>query len=527
MHAMTRPPFSIYQRTKPAGTLALVGITLLLALPIKAQVNLGFEINSADAPAVPGWRARNDDIAAVLDASIARGGTQSLRVDSSGDDDRRGFSQVIDSRDLAGDRVRVSAYAKLENPTSAIASLRVRVDGPDGLLYIARTQQMGAEDAAGWQRIVIDAPISARAERISFGGEVTGGSTVWFDDFRIEALYARTLPVPSNVASRYVERALEVIDEHAVNRAQLNWPAYRGAVLEQARGAVTTVDAHLAVQYALAGLGDGHSYFMSPRQMDNLADRPVGNARTARALRAPEAELLPDGIGYLRLPGIAGGEHGDRVVFAETVQGLIAEFDTGASCGWILDLRDNQGGNLWPMLAGVGPLLGNGEVGFSLRPDGERRSIWYADGKAGLGDYVQLRVRGEPVRLRNPNTPVAVILNDETASAAEIIASAFAGRTATRSFGAATGGATSATRTFPLSDGAALMLAVASVTDRSGRPLGGHIQPNELCADAASGQALNDQDVIRAARRWLLAASGVRGESGCRLAGDSASQAAR
>jgi hypothetical protein len=71
------------------------------------------------------------------------------------------------------------------------------------------------------------------------------------------------------------------------------------------------------------------------------------------------------------------------------------------------------------------------------------------------------------------------------------------------------------------------MLAVASVTDRGGRPLGGHIQPDELCADAARGQALNDQDVIRAARRWLLAASGVRGESGCGLAGDAASQAAR
>jgi C-terminal processing protease CtpA/Prc len=138
-----------------------------------------------------------------------------------------------------------------------------------------------------------------------------------------------------------------------------------------------------------------------------------------------------------------------------------------------------------------------------VRPDGERRIIWYRDGKVGLGDFVQLRVRGEPSRLRRPDTAVAVITDDETASAAEIVAAAFAARPRTRSFGAATRGATTATRTFPLYDTAALMLAVALTTDRNGRVIAGPITPDEPVATGDYGQELPQQPAIQAARRWL------------------------
>jgi len=205
----------------------------------------------------------------------------------------------------------------------------------------------------------------------------------------------------------------------------------------------------------------------------------------------------------------------DRVVFAEELQRLIGELESAGACRWILDLRENQGGNLWPMLAGLGPLLGDGDAGASLRPDGERRRIWYADGKAGLGDYVQLRVRGEPYRLRSAGAPVAVLQDDETASAAEIIAAAFAARPGTRSFGSATRGATTATRTFPLMDGAALMLAVASTVDRNGRVLNGPIEPDERVLDTGRSEALERQPIVQAARRWLDAQKAQRGLVSC------------
>lgn len=508
----------------------MLGCALGSLSSVDAQVNLGFEMQSpavdrstvrSDVPAVPGWQTRNQNMIVAVDAVTARTGAKSLRVENGGGGGRSGFSQTLDARAATGDRIRVSAYVRAGPGSNGAGSLRIRIDGDGRLLYIRRERAVDPADPNGWRRIVIEAPIAARAQRINFGGELTGPGVAWFDDFSVETFPARDLPPPSAVATRYVERALAIIDEHAVTRAALDWPAYRAAVLEQARGAVTIADAHLAVQFALSELGDGHSYFMSPRQMNNLAGPPVGNARTARAPIAPRAQLIAGRFGYLRLPGIAGGEHGDRVAFAETVQALIAEVDPSADCGWILDLRDNQGGNVWPMLAGVGPLLGDGQVASSVQPGGEPRSLWYEDGKAGLGDYVQLRVRGSPYRLRRPDAPVAVLLNDETASAAEIVALAFMGRPKSRSFGTPTDGAGTATRTFPLSDGAALMLAVASLADRGGRVLRGAIEPDETVAEAPRGQALDEQEIIKASSRWLVSQQPGPAQLACE-AGDAA-----
>jgi C-terminal processing protease CtpA/Prc len=34
--------------------------------------------------------------------------------------------------------------------------------------------------------------------------------------------------------------------------------------------------------------------------------------------------------------------------------------DQGNLAGWIVDLRNNGGGNMWPMLTGIGSILGEG-----------------------------------------------------------------------------------------------------------------------------------------------------------------------
>lgn len=496
---------------------ALLGLAVLCSASLRAQVNLDFEMLPADETAAespPGWDVRGEDAVFELDAMTRREGARSLRVTSTTARGRVRFSQALDPRSLAAERVRVSAYVKAATSGGTVsAGLRVRVEDDTGLIYIDRTQEPVAAD--GWTRLVIEAPLAPTATELSFGAELDG-EAAWFDDFTFELVDTARLPAPSPVAARYLRYALSVIDEHAFVRATLDWPAYRGAVMRQARGAVTVEDSYLAIRYALGALGDGHSHFMTAERMGALADAPVGNARTGRPMVPPRGELLGGSIGYLRLPGVAGGSHMDRVEFAEALQRMIAELDVSADCGWIVDLRDNSGGNLWPMLAGLGPLLGDGEVGASVGPDGERKRFWYDGGRAGLGDYVQLRVRGEPYRLRRVNAPIAVLTDDETASAAEILAAAFGARPRTRRFGEPTRGATTGTRSFGLSDGAALILAVANTSDRKGRVYSGPIPPDETVSTVERDLPLAAQPAVDAARAWLLSAHGAPPAAGCR-----------
>ena len=48
-----------------------------------------------------------------------------------------------------------------------------------------------------------------------------------------------------------------------------------------------------------------------------------------------------------------------------------------ATCGWIIDLRGNGGGNMYPMLAGLKPFLGDTVLGAFVGPD-KTRANWVA-----------------------------------------------------------------------------------------------------------------------------------------------------
>jgi C-terminal processing protease CtpA/Prc len=158
------------------------------------------------------------------------------------------------------------------------------------------------------------------------------------------------------------------------------------------------------------------------------------------------------------------------------------------------------------MLAGLGALLGEGDLAASVYPDGRRVPIWHRDGQAGFGDYTQLRVRS-PYRLRAA-VPVAALVGPGTASSAEVLAVALRGRPATRMFGAPTRGLSAGNRTFELSDGASLVLTVAATSDGAGSVVLGPVVPDEL-VERRDGTGDRDA-VLGAAADWLSAGESCR-----------------
>jgi hypothetical protein len=505
--AISAPPES----TRPKVRLARLSLLLSCAVagaPGSAQQNLDFEsLESYAGVSPPGWRATGEG-ASELDAENARSGAYALRMTVTAGAASARVAQEIDAGRLPGDRLRLSGAIKGAIGTGSSAGLWIRIEGERGLFYVDGTRGRTSPAADEWQRWTIEAPLAPQAREISFGAELRGEGEIWLDDFTLETLDTRTLPEPAPAAARYVDYALEIIRENTV-KTNIDWPAYTAAVKRQLRGARTIQDSHLTLRFALSTLDDGHSYFMTPGQMSSLERTPVANARTGRSRIAPRGELLDGSIGYLLLPGFAGGTQLDQVAFAEELQAAIATLDRPETCGWIVDLRENSGGNLWPMIAGIGPLLGEGEAAISLYPNGERRSVWYRGGKAGLGEFVQLRVADPPYRIETP-APVAVLIGRSTASSAEVIAVAFSARGESRSFGTPTRGATTGTRIFPLSDDAALVLAVAATSDRHGRVYPGPIAPNEPVAASGRELALAEQAAVRAAAQWLKSHDGCQ-----------------
>ncbi|MDQ3856296.1 MAG: PDZ domain-containing protein, partial [Chloroflexota bacterium] len=104
----------------------------------------------------------------------------------------------------------------------------------------------------------------------------------------------------------------------------------------------------------------------------------------------PVGRRLAPGVGYLELPDMSGTAD-QATAYAEATQRHIRALREHGAHGWIVDLRRNTGGNMWPMLAGVGPLVGEGVLGAFVFSD--QVAQWsYRAGQAFLEEHILARV---------------------------------------------------------------------------------------------------------------------------------------
>jgi carboxyl-terminal processing protease len=210
---------------------------------------------------------------------------------------------------------------------------------------------------------------------------------------------------------------LGIMQANSVHRRTIEWDAFRAQVTLAAANARTTADTYEAIRVALGLLGDGHSQFFTP-----------GGAVIAVPTRTCSSSQIPAGdvpanIGYIRVRSFSGTP-AQATAYADSLQLAIRTADRADLAGWVVDLRRNSGGNMWPMLAGVGPVLGEGTVGYFIDPDGVH-SVWeYLEGASRSNGAVIQRATS-PYRLLREAPRVAVLTDGLIASSGEAVAIAF------------------------------------------------------------------------------------------------------
>jgi hypothetical protein len=330
----------------------------------------------------------------------------------------------------------------------------------------------------------------------------------------------------SSEAKAYLNSALDVMQEHFLHKDKIDWPLLRRETITQAGSAETASDTYPAIRFALASVGDNHSYLqltpeltrLEASRLPKLADpaaMPKAPARKQsfpfpspfRARRVPEGAMVAGSqapLAQVVVPMFASPERTDQDAFATKIQQVIAELETNHPCGWIVDLRGNGGGNIWAMMAGIGPLLGEGEPGALLDDGGSKNKWFYEGGRSGLRgdtkDPYYVKTPGTAVRLKSA-PPVAVLIDRETGSSGEGIAIAFRGRPQTRFFGEPTFGAATSTFPFKLSDGAQIYLVTGVMLDRNGNEYRDGVVPDEEILSEAT--ITTNDPVIRRASEWL------------------------
>ncbi len=158
----------------------------------------------------------------------------------------------------------------------------------------------------------------------------------------------------------YLENLLKTMEAYAINKNTVEWASFRTQVIAAAGEARAVPDLYPAIEIALRLLDDHESYYQ-PGSGGLIGPPPFG----ACGAGSPSVMTLPDTIGYVNILGSSAGQS------AESIQQAIRAADHDGLIGWIVDLRGNGGGNMWPMIAGVGPVMGEGIIGWIVYNDRE------------------------------------------------------------------------------------------------------------------------------------------------------------
>ena len=244
----------------------------------------------------------------------------------------------------------------------------------------------------------------------------------------------------------YVKSSIRKIDNYALH-ADSDWSVERLTYLSEAKTIGNFDDAHRIVNSALAFAGGKHSTLLAP-----VTDT------TSYEEFAPEAYMLDGGIAYVKLPAHRGVKVSDAEYTHTVLDFLQSHLD---AAGVVIDLRDNRGGNMYPMISAVAPLLPDGALlKFMTRKRTTPISLDYVVRSSGLN-------LAEISRFPD-TTPVAILINDWTGSSGEATLLCFRGLDNVRTFGIPTAGYASANLTFPMADGYLLLITTGCDVARTG-----------------------------------------------------------
>lgn len=375
---------------------------------------------------------------------------------------------TLNSQDYASKTLKLSARHLTSEGTSS-----VQLRAFDGKKTVGRaTRRFESGKLSSEVLIQMELPESFDLVVVSFVAE---------NEARLEVKGLRLESAESNSAGHAQAQAIYAEAVGLIRAHALAYDALDPELIEASRPAsdATLWQARSAIKTLLRGLGDGHSFL-------NSSDGVQEAERISKAeMEHATWRMLRPGIAVIHVPMFRGADDELKCVFANSIRDALRKGLEAGAKAWIVDLSGNRGGNMWPMLDGLSPLLGAEGVGSFRYRDGSS-SPWALKGYEGIIDVPDLR-----------GAPIAVVTSGRTASSGEAVAVAFRGRPLTRSFGAPTFGYSTSNTTYKLADGSRLYLTTAVFEDRNGNSYGGKLVPDQIV------QGVGAEASFGAAGEWL------------------------
>jgi len=292
----------------------------------------------------------------------------------------------------------------------------------------------------------------------------------------------------------YVEKALTIIKTRSINSGKMNWDKIELEVAQKIGKLKNIKESYPIIKEVLEKLGDSHSKFFPPETVEAYIK---GYRASGIPFPIIQTAFLENRYAYIALPAFYSYNMNEWNEFANRFRAELLKLSAQKPKGWILDLRNNEGGMFAPMYAAIAPLLDQSNViGWK---DGNGRNIFFNfkddrffENKKAV--YL-FKIDNEKIKIKNPN--LVVLVNEKTASSAEFAAISFVGQKNVTTIGNKTNGLTSANQEHKLNDGAFLVLTEGITIDRHlkhygkiGEGLTGDVKIGQLSGDEKKDKQL-------------------------------------
>lgn len=211
--------------------------------------------------------------------------------------------------------------------------------------------------------------------------------------------------------------------------------------------------------------------------------------------------LLPK-MAYLRIPVVLAQDSASVVAYANRINDSLLNLLRQGAKGVIIDLRLNQGGNMYPMIAGLRSLFKEGIVSESYTfefGDKNGSPVFFRHDSL-LTDFYKIKLN----RYADySHLPVAVLIGPSTASAGECTAASLTFRERSVLIGEESMGLTNGNDGFLLLPEIGFNLAVGVLKNGKGQRLDEAIAPQILVEGGDNFSSLQNDRKVQRAIAWI------------------------
>ncbi len=287
------------------------------------------------------------------------------------------------------------------------------------------------------------------------------------------------LSAQTDAPSLLVQNFLDTIQKHAYLGKKIQWDSARIEFVKETQGItdVNLLKPHL--ERFLKSLKDGHSHlFFEDLTDNNQADKnqyeKLATMTDKEAGLPPknfQYKLIDNKYAYINIPAVTL----ESRKYVDTIAVQLTNLDKRNPKGWIIDLTENNGGNIMPMIWNFPSLIDTDKTYSYVDAQGKEiyaPKRYTIDNDDDLKYFKLLQLEPEkvkPIKIKHRNVPIVILTSNLTASSGEFFTAYFKGQKNVTVLGQKTNGLTSGNAPFNISKNCMIMLTTTVLKDRNGK----------------------------------------------------------